>query len=221
MKTILPALALGTTISLALFWLMQMMISHNQQGFEETDSMQMTEFIRLKRDPEKLKMKERVVEDKPPPPEKRPPPPQMQAQQTSVSKSNAPQMDMPNLDIPLQTERFSGSLLTGLEMAVSQGVKTGVGVGKISTNLIPLVRIQPRYPMRAQNRHIEGWVKIEFMITKEGLVKDAKVVDSKPGKTFNRAALRAIKRWKFKPKVVNGVAVEQRAIQKLDFKLGR
>ena len=221
MKTILPALALGTTISLALFWLMQMMISHNQQGFEETDSMQMTEFIRLKRDPEKLKMKERVVEDKPPPPEKRPPPPQMQAQQTSVSKSNAPQMDMPNLDIPLQTERFSGSLLTGLEMAVSQGVKTGVGAGKISTGRIPLVNIEPRYPRRARNRHIEGWVKIEFMITKEGLVKDAKVVDSKPGKIFNRAALKVIKRWKFKPKVVNGVAVEQRAIQKLDFKLGR
>ncbi len=187
------------------------MISNNQLSFENTDPLHMTEYVRLKRDSE-LQTKDRNTAEEPPPPEKRPPPPKMQMQQTQVSQSNAPQMDMPNLDIPLQTSRFSGSLLSGLAMG-------DMSPGKISTNLIPLVRIQPRYPMRAQSRRTEGWVKVEFIITKEGTVKDAKVIDSKPNKIFNRSALRAINRWKFKAKIVDGNPIERRAIQILTFKL--
>jgi protein TonB len=65
-------------------------------------------------------------------------------------------------------------MLTGLQ----------VGKGQISTNVIPLVRIPPTYPMRAANRRIEGWVKVEFTITKEGRVKDAVVVASQPNFCF-------------------------------------
>jgi protein TonB len=145
-KTLSISCILGIIISLALFWLMQMMISNNQLSFEKTGSVHMTEFVRLKRE-SKLKTKDRRTLEEPPPPEKRPPPPKMQMQQTQVSKSNAPQMDMPSLDIPLQTARFSGSLLSGLAMG-------GMSPGAISTNVIPLVKIQPRYPMRAQTRRI-------------------------------------------------------------------
>ena len=185
------------------------MISNNQQGFKKTTNLQMTEFVRLKRET-KLQTKERQIPDQPPP-EKRPPPPKMQMQQVQVTQANVPQMDVPNLDIPLQTEQFSGSLLNGLQ----------IGTGGISTNIIPLVRIPPRYPMRAANRHIEGWVKIEFTITEQGTVKDAVVIEAKPGKIFNRAALQAIRRWKFKAKIIGGEAFEQRAIQVLQFKLSK
>lgn len=215
MKLFVIATALGLLISLALFWLMQAMISNDQHVLKETSNLQMTEFIRLKRET-KLKTKHREVPDKPPPPKKRPPPPTMQMQQTNIRQAVTPQMDMPKLDIPLQTSRFSGSLLSGVKMGV---VNNNVVQHKISTNLMPLVRIPPRYPMRAANRRIEGWVKIEFTITKHGTVKDAVVVESKPSKIFNRAALQAIKRWKFKPKVVSGEAFEQRAVQILQFKL--
>jgi protein TonB len=208
-KIILPSIFSGIIISLALFWLMQTLISNNQQGFEKTENLQMTEFVRLKRET-KLKTKDRKVPDEPPP-EKRPPPPSTQMQQVQVTQNNVPQMDMPVLDIPLQTDKFSGSLLSGVQL----------GVGKISTNVIPLVRIPPRYPMRAANRGIEGWVKIEFTITEEGTVKDAVVVAAQPGKTFDRAALKAIKRWKFKAKVIDGEAFEQRAVQVLQFKLSK
>ena len=209
MKRIPLSIFLGIIISLALFWLMQAMISNNQQGFEKTENLQMTEFVRLKRDT-KLQTKDRNVPDEPPP-EKRPPPPKMQMQQVHIAQSHAPQMDMPNLDIPLQTDAFSGSLMTGVQM----------GAGKISTNVIPLVRIPPRYPMRAANRHIEGWVKIEFTITEQGTVKDAVVIEAQPSKIFNRSALQAIKRWKFKAKVIGGETFEQRAIQVLQFKLSK
>jgi len=197
----------GVLVSLALFWLMQVMISNNQQGFEKTENVQMTEFVRLKRDT-KLQTKDRNIPDEPPP-EKRPPPPKMQMQQVHVTQNNVPQMDMPNLDIPLQTSRFNSSALTGIQ----------VGTGGISTNVIPLVRIPPRYPMRAANRRIEGWVKVEFTITAEGTVKDAVVIEAQPAKVFDRAALQAIKRWKFKAKIIGGEAFEQRAVQVLQFKL--
>ncbi len=184
------------------------MISNNQQGFKKTKNIQMTEFVRLKRDT-KLQTKDRKIPDQPPPPEKRPPLPPMQMQQTRISQNKLPTMDMPNLDIPLQTDRFSGSLINGIQM----------GVGEISTNVIPLVRIPPRYPMRAANRGIEGWVKVEFTITEQGTVKDAMVADAQPGTIFNRAALQAIARWKFKAKIIGGEAFEQRAVQVLQFKL--
>ena len=57
-----------------------------------------------------------------------------------------------------------------------------MGAGKISTSVIPLVRIPPIYPRRAANRRIQGWVKVEFIITTEGYVKDPVVIQSMPNK---------------------------------------
>lgn len=203
------SLLTGLIIALALFWGMQYMISNNQQGLQETDSLHMTEFVRLKRDSQ-IQSKERLVPDKPKP-QKRPTQPKLQTHSAKISKTALPAMNMPNLDIPLQTSSFNGSVLTGLQ----------VGTGKISTNIIPLVRIPPTYPRRAANRRIEGWVKVEFTITTEGTVKDPVVVASQPSSIFDRAALKAIKRWKFKPQIITGEAYEQRAVQTLEFKLSR
>jgi TonB family protein len=99
---------------------------------------------------------------------------------------------------------------------------TGQGrdAGKsVISGVVPLVRVPPKYPARAASRHIEGWVKIEFTIQTDGSVDGAVVVDSEPENTFDDAALTAISKWKFKEKMVNGVAVPQRAVQKLQFKL--
>ncbi len=89
----------------------------------------------------------------------------------------------------------------------------------IVSGVVPLVRVQPKYPSRAVNRHIEGWVKIEFTISASGEVTDATVIASEPAEIFDNEALKAIEKWKFQEKTVNGVAVEQRAIQTLQFKL--
>jgi periplasmic protein TonB len=202
----------GVLVSLMLFWLMQFMISNNQQSLAKKESLQMTEFVRLKRDTE-LKTRERKTPE-PPPPEKRPPPPtpQVEMQQTQVVRMAVPDMDIPNLDIPLHNSRLvGGSVISGVQM----------GKGKISTNVIPLVRIPPRYPMRAARRRIEGWVKVEFTITESGAVKDAVVVESQPSDMFDDAALQAIAKWKFKAKIIDGEPFEQRAVQVLQFKLSK
>ncbi len=210
MKRLILSLFSGLVISLALFWLMQFMIGQNQQPVQVTEELRMTEFVRLKRESQ-VKTRDRKVPE-PPKPEKRPPPkPQIHVQQTNVANVAAPDLDMPTLDIPIDSSRFGGSALSGISL----------GRGKVSTNVIPLVRIPPRYPMRAMRRKIEGWVKVEFTITESGAVKDAKVIESHPSDIFNQAALRAIAKWKFKAKIIDGVAFEQRAAQILNFKLSK
>ncbi|MDD5460796.1 MAG: energy transducer TonB [Methylococcales bacterium] len=89
----------------------------------------------------------------------------------------------------------------------------------VVSGVVPLVRVPPKYPARAARRHIEGWVKVEFTITTDGSVADAVVISSEPESIFDDAALTAISKWEFKEKIVGGVAVPQRAVQKLQFKL--
>ena len=86
-------------------------------------------------------------------------------------------------------------------------------------DIMPIVVIRPMYPREANLAGIEGWVKVEFTITEVGTVKDPRVVDAKPQRIFNREAVRAILKWKFKPRVVDGIAVERRATQVIDFTL--
>ncbi len=211
MIRIICSLLLGLIIVLALFWGMQYLIMNNQQDLKPTDNQSRFNIGRIKHE-SKTQTKERQVPNKPKP-KKRPAQPKMKAYTAQVSKVAAPDMDMPNLDIPLHTSNFSGSVLSG------QNIK--MGAGAISTSVIPLVRIPPQYPMRAANRRIQGWVKVEFTITTKGKVKDAVVIDAKPNSIFNRAALKAIKRWIFKPLIIAGEAQEQRAVQTLEFKLSR
>ena len=52
-------------------------------------------------------------------------------------------------------------------------------------------------------------IPVEFTITKTGKVRDAVVVESQPPGVFDQVALRAVRQWQYKPKKVNGVAVEQ------------
>lgn len=80
-------------------------------------------------------------------------------------------------------------------------------------DILPLVRIEPRYPARALQREIEGWVLLEFSISPAGTVVNPFVVDSEPRRTFDRSALRAVSRWKYKPKVEDGVAVLRHGVQ--------
>ena len=84
----------------------------------------------------------------------------------------------------------------------------------------PIVRINPKYPTSAARDGIEGWVQLSFNISPTGEVIDATIVNSEPKRIFDREALRAIKRWKYRPKVIEGVAQLQTSqTVQLDFKL--
>jgi protein TonB len=85
----------------------------------------------------------------------------------------------------------------------------------------PLVRVPPRYPRSAVRRNIEGVVKVAFTITADGRVSNPRVLSASPPGVFDKAAIKAIKKWKFNPKIVDGQAVEQSAAQEVTFKLAK
>ena len=83
----------------------------------------------------------------------------------------------------------------------------------VSQDLLPLVRIPPTYPPEALRQGIEGWVRLQFAISVTGSVKDAIVVAADPQNIFDQAALNAIARWRYNPRVENGEAVERAGVQ--------
>jgi protein TonB len=78
----------------------------------------------------------------------------------------------------------------------------------------------PAYPPEAVRAHKDGWVQVEFTVDANGQVTDAKVATADPPRLFNTAALDAVRRWTFKPRMENGKAVEERMSRRIEFKLG-
>jgi TonB family protein len=77
------------------------------------------------------------------------------------------------------------------------------------------------YPPEAARKGIEGSVDVSFTISPQGKVTDVTVVSAVPSDIFNRAAIAAVRRWKYEPKMVNGVPVEAHQQLRLQFKLDR
>ena len=92
--------------------------------------------------------------------------------------------------------------------------------GMINANAVPLVQVAPVYPQRAQQRGIEGHVVVEFDVDEQGLVFNARILYAEPEGYFESAALRALERYRYQPRVENGEAVKMFGLQqKLTFSL--
>ena len=79
--------------------------------------------------------------------------------------------------------------------------------------------VAPQYPPRALERGTTGWVDIEFTVARDGSTRDATIRASEPMGVFDRAALDSVARWRYEPRVVNGVVVDQRVAARLRFEL--
>lgn len=80
--------------------------------------------------------------------------------------------------------------------------------------LVAIVRVQPVYPAAAAARGLEGWVLVEFDVRADGGVANAHVVESS-SRIFEKAALNAVYRFRFKPRVVDGVPQPTARLQNL------
>ncbi len=65
--------------------------------------------------------------------------------------------------------------------------------------LTPTKRVDPVYPPEAARGGTEGFVEVEFVVDADGKVESVSVVNAKPARTFETAAVRAVKQWKFAP----------------------
>jgi protein TonB len=194
------ATGLGILVSFALFWVMQALVGVSGE-LKEGRPDPRVEFVRLKKDhaPE-TKKREPPKREKP---EQPPPPPQMNLAQ--------------NMNPGEAIGEIASMVDTGAELAEA----TALGAGASSDrDVVPLVRVDPEYPPRARQRGIEGYVDLEFTIGSAGTVENPKVIGANPTAIFDDAALRAVRRWRYNPKLVDGVAVARTGIRvRLRFEL--
>lgn len=194
-------------IGLLMFLAMQLMIRSDQILKKGDSDKTFLNFVRVDRSDD-VKTKKRQPPKEPPPPETPPDTPDMSTQLANVNPNL--NMNMPSIGVPINSG--DGPYLGALSQ--------GQGLAGFDTDVIPVVRVAPAYPRNAKMAKIQGYVTMEVTINPDGTVSDAKVMESDPPRLFDAAALTAIKRWKFRPKIVNGAPVAQRAKQTIEFKLG-
>jgi protein TonB len=153
----------------------------------------------------------RSLPKKPPTPKNPPKMPKMAVQQSSDVQTPQLAMNVPMLSSPLALG--DGPYLGGA---------VGGGGGSGDNDVIPLVRIEPQYPRKAAMRGTEGWVQLKFDITTAGTVENVTVLKSKPRRIFDQSAKRALSKWKYRPKMVDGKPVARTGLLvQLDFKIQR
>lgn len=74
---------------------------------------------------------------------------------------------------------------------------------------VPIERPNPSYPRDAMSQSREGWVMVSYVITPEGGIAEPMIENSSGGEAFEKAALRAVSRWRYSPATVGGEPVEQ------------
>jgi protein TonB len=92
---------------------------------------------------------------------------------------------------------------------------------ELDQNPVPVSRPRPVFPYYARRRGIEGYVDVQFTVSAQGTVEDAEALAAKPTGVFEHEALRAIRRWLFKPGVRGGKAVAARLQIRIRFTLDR
>ena len=117
---------------------------------------------------------------------------------------------------------------TNIEMgAVNTAPKADISIKLSSSGMssgdgeyLPIVKVAPIYPRRAQTRGITGYCIVEYTVTKTGSIRDPQPVDCQPAGIFDSASVKAAEKFKYKPRVVDGEAIEVAGVQnKFTFEL--
>lgn len=165
-------------LTLIIFYLMQALIAVGDVELNEK-GIRIADVTMPERDLELLMDIERPEEEEPPP------------------ETMPPEFDMtPPADLDNATPRPKFDF---------KGRKSGVFA---DGSYVPIFKVPPLYPRRAQERGIEGCVMLEFAVTKVGAVRDPVVLWSIPSGIFDRAAMRSALKFKYKPQIRDGVAIE-------------
>jgi protein TonB len=189
------AFALACAVSVGLFWGLRALIGVTG-ALDQLQAAPKIDFVGLRHDSEveeKVRVKPQIEKPEPPPSA----PTVGASQKTSV----APGADLAAL-APSMDFSADGSGGTGAAAELS------VGAG-VDRDAAPQVRIQPDYPIQARQKRIEGWVDIQFTVAADGSVRDPVVLDAEPKAVFDRAALQAVKGWKYNPRIQDGKPVER------------
>jgi protein TonB len=180
------AVVVGSIVTLTLLFVMHLLIAFGESALTTPRERHMLEFVRVKRN-ENVNTEDITPEKPQKPPEV---PPEVPPQDMDNIDPNAPTVNVPPPTVASD---------------VNIGGPGGMNIAE--GDYLPIVRVAPVYPARALSRGIEGYVDMSFTVTTTGSVKDP-VVDFSTSSLFDRAAEKAVLKFKYKPRVVDGVPVE-------------
>ena len=125
-----------------------------------------------------------------------------------VEDPDEPPPDMEPLDFDTDLDMSTANMAPAVAVNVSinaSGLSSGDG------EYLPIVKVAPIYPRRAQTRGISGYCIVTYTVTTTGAIRDPYVEnesDCSPKGIFERASLKAAAKFKYKPRVVDGQAIE-------------
>ena len=187
----LVSMALALSITLVLFYLMQMLIATGSTLEQRVNVVKIVdatmpeiemEVVREVEKPEPIEQ----LENQPP-----------EVPDRQLSMDNGPSLSI---------ERAAVNIDAGLDIG-------GASISITDGEMLPLVNVTPQYPTRAASRGIQGWCQVSFTVTATGGVEDVVVVDAEPRNIFDSASIRAAQKFKFQPKVVDGEGVPVPGVQ--------
>jgi len=127
-----------------------------------------------------------------------------------VDDPEEPPPEMEPMEVDFDTDLNVANVAPGASVDVSissSGMAAGDG------EYLPIVKVAPIYPRRAQTRGITGYCIVEYTVTKSGSIRDPRPVDCDPSGVFERASVKAAEKFKYKPRVVDGEPIEVAGVQ--------
>ncbi|MBQ0795011.1 MULTISPECIES: energy transducer TonB [Zhongshania] len=181
--------ALAFVVTASLFILMPYLIEMADKTLDEKPR---TKLADIQMPDTKIETMKDNKPDKPKEPDE--PPPDME--QPEMEDIN------PNLDVVNMTPSQSVDL-----------TNTAGGLSASDGEYLPIVKVAPIYPRRAQSRGVTGYCTVEYTVTKAGTTRDIVAVDCQPAGYFERASEKAAEKFKYKPRVSDGEPIEVPGIQ--------
>jgi protein TonB len=178
------AIAVGSFAAVSLLWVMQYLVATGQAAVTEARETGFIEFVRVEKPP--------VVNTKDRKP-KRPP---------------KPEDEPPHLPSVIRDNVGDGPAVPGAPEGptVNTDLDRILGNFRFDGDYLPLVRVRPEYPRTASSRGLEGHCDLEFTVTPLGTTADVRVIRC-TNSVFERNSIRAVLKYKYKPRVVNGTAL--------------
>jgi protein TonB len=206
MIRLLLALPIAGALGLVLFSFMAWMVDNGHQRAPEKEEGLTFNMVMMEQEQE-VQRRQRAVPEQPEMPE---PPPEAQASQSQADVTPLNTMSsLPALDLNTSIDGIAINAPKFSDIASNQQV-------------MPLYRVEPRYPVKARKRGAEGFVSLSFTIDETGRPTNIQVIGAEPRRMFERSAMRALKKWKYQPKIVNGKAVAQVGqTVKIEFKMDK
>ncbi|HSW13818.1 MAG TPA: TonB family protein [Solimonas sp.] len=193
MRFLLPLLA-GCTAMLGLFWLLHALIAGSDGAAGNSEILPTVDFLRLAKNFE--------IESR-----DRRPPPEMPDRPEAPPETPVQQMQVQG---PTQTQ-----VSINMSLENTTQVKANFGLSSTDGEYLPIVKVAPMYPARAQSQGIEGWVLVKFTVNEAGAVVDPVVLEAQPPGVFDEAARKAVLKFKYKPRVESGRPIAVPNVQHL------